>query len=234
MIKLKSDVCFKTVPDEINPDIFDKLSCPDFKQNDVISFNNCFYLFKKDKFIATEEKYAEKISEDHTFLYYFKAAVIVMSDSCSQGIAEDKSGEFLKNRLLNQGYIVEDFIIVPDDFNEIEKVLNNCIKKNISLVLTTGGTGLSPRDVTPDVTKKVASKEIPGISQAIINYSLTKSPHAMFGRIYSGFCGRTLFINLPGSVKAVKECAEILFPENKNILFHALEKLAAVMAKCGS
>ncbi|MGM0607368.1 MAG: MogA/MoaB family molybdenum cofactor biosynthesis protein [Candidatus Muiribacteriota bacterium] len=234
MLKFNLKKQIKTGEEFFKKDVIDNETSPVFKNNDIISVNGRFYEYseKEKGFYITDNIYIKDVPKNNSF-FYFKVAVIVMSDSCAAGESLDKSGLFISELVKENKFIVSVYKIVPDNKSEIENIYNKCLSQNISLVLTTGGTGLSPSDITPEITKKIAPREVPGISQGIIQYSLNKTPHAMFGRIYAGCCGRTLFVNLPGSLKAVKECCEVLFPTEKNIMYHALEKLSGVIKKCG-
>jgi molybdenum cofactor synthesis domain-containing protein len=113
------------------------------------------------------------------------------------------------------------------------KKLEEFYEKNVNLIIITGGTGLAPRDITPETVKKFVDREILGISIAIINYSLTKTPNAMLGRIFAGSKDRTLIICLPGSLKAVKDAFEVIGPSKNEVLVHAMKKLIGDKHKCG-
>jgi len=149
-----------------------------------------------------------------------RVGIITVSDRCSAGKRPDESGEFLKKRTAETGWLLVSYQVIPDE----EKVIGHTLirladKTQVDLILTTGGTGLSPRDVTPEATRKVIKKEIPGISEAMRMKSLDKSPYAILSRGLSGFRQKTLIINLPGSLKGVKECLRIILP----VIPHALE-----------
>ena len=117
---------------------------------------------------------------------------------------------------------VDRYLVVPDDMERIAKTLAAWADAgDLAVVFTTGGTGLSPRDVTPEATKRVLQREAPGIAEALRVESLKKTPMAMLSRGVAGVRGRTLIINLPGSVKAVTECLEVVAP----VLSHAVETL---------
>ena len=159
----------------------------------------------------------------------YKAAVITASDSCARGEREDLSGPRCKEILENLGFVCEDIIVVPDD----EKILTQTMEKfcamGIDLILTSGGTGFSPRDVTPEATKKVIEKEVPGIAELLRLEGYKKTPKAILSRAVSGIKGQTLIINLPGSVKGVTEGLEAL----KAVLDHGLEVLRGNVSRCG-
>lgn len=147
-----------------------------------------------------------------------KAVVITISDSRTE--SDDLSGTTLANLLTSAGVQVLEKIIVPDDADTISKVLIEISERdNVNLIMTTGGTGISPRDNTPEATMSVIEKEIPGISEAMRLVTMRKNPRAILSRGVSGIRNNTLIINLPGSPKAVQECFEIISP----ILNHAIE-----------
>lgn len=149
----------------------------------------------------------------------FTAAVITLSDRASQGIYEDQSGPVITEFLKNQGMIVEEQLLLPDGRPELEKEIKRLAdQRQISLILTTGGTGFSERDCTPEATKAVCEREVPGIPEALRSYSLSITKKAMFSRQAAGIRKKSLVINLPGSPKACKENLEYLFPD----LFHGL------------
>ncbi len=156
-------------------------------------------------------------------------SVLTVSDRCSVGETEDKSGPLLCNLLSDIG-TVKEYRIVPDEIPEISEALRYmCDDIKCDVVFTTGGTGFAPRDVTPEATKAVIEKEVPGISEAIRCESLKITPKAMLSRAASGIRGKTLIINLPGSPKAVKESLEVVLP----VLSHAVETLSGNTQSCG-
>ncbi len=160
----------------------------------------------------------------------FKAGVITVSDKGASGIREDKSGPMLKERLENSGMIVRFTRIVPDEIDQIKMILAEASDVYcLDLILTTGGTGLSSRDVTPEATKEVIEKEAPGFSEAIRISGLESTPYAMISRGVSGIRGKTLIINLPGSLKGAKEGLEAILPA----IPHALSKLKGDTTECG-
>lgn len=142
----------------------------------------------------------------------FTVAILVSSDRAYKGIYEDKSGALLKTTLIELGYDVKDLSILPDDFGMLKSKINQYIEEDINLVLTCGGTGFSPRDIIPEVTKSIIERETPGISEAIRNKSLEITPKAMLSRATSGIKNKTLIINLPGSTKGAKESLDIILP----------------------
>lgn len=135
----------------------------------------------------------------------YTAFVLTVSDRSSKGLREDASGPALVKLLGEHGYDVVGTKIVPDEKPEIEQALKDAAAKDIALVLTTGGTGFSPRDVTPEATMAVCERIAPGIPEAMRAASLAITPRACLSREAAGILSRTLIINLPGSPKAAVE-----------------------------
>lgn len=159
----------------------------------------------------------------------FQAAVITLSDKGFKGEREDKSGPLLASILEEQGYEVVESIILPDVQSRIEKELIRLSDgRQVDLILTTGGTGLSIRDVTPEATLAVATRDVPGISEAIRAYSMQITKRAMLSRGVSVLRNHTLIINLPGSPKAVKESMDVILSE----LEHGLKILKGSASEC--
>lgn len=151
-----------------------------------------------------------------------KIAILTISDRGATGETEDKSGPLIAQILQSRtAWDINRQEIVPDDQPTIAKTLLQWCEENINLILTTGGTGFAPRDVTPEATRQVIDREAPGIAEALRAESLKITRHAMLSRAVAGIRGRTLIINLPGSPKAVKENLDVLLP----ILPHALDLL---------
>lgn len=143
----------------------------------------------------------------------FSASVLVASDRSSKGEREDKSGPLIKELLEKAGYLVTGITLLPDDEEGLYKAL--CQLADIQkpdVIFTSGGTGFSPRDNMPEATKRAATKDAPGIAEALRAYSLTLTPRAMLSRAASVIRNKSLIINLPGSPKAGKECIEYLLP----------------------
>lgn len=159
----------------------------------------------------------------------FKIAVITMSDTSYKGEREDLSGEEAKRIAKTLGEVVF-YKILPDDKDMIVKCLMNiCDEERADLIITTGGTGFTERDITPEATKIVIEREVPGLSEYMRIKGSEKSKNAILSRGVSGIRKKTLIINLPGSVKAVRESLEFIIP----VLPHALEKLKGDTKPCG-
>ena len=154
----------------------------------------------------------------HTHRY----AVLTVSDKGSRGEREDRGGPLIKDFVVALGGEVSAYEIVPDEKDVIQEKLTAWADRlGVDVILTTGGTGLAPRDVTPTSTLEVIDYPVPGIPEAIRAESLKKTPNAMLSRMVAGVRGRTLIVNLPGSPKAVEECLEVI----KRALPHAVETL---------
>lgn len=161
----------------------------------------------------------------------WKTAIITVSDSGFQGTREDKSGPMIR-KLLEEagGYEIIQEIIVPDDQEKLEEALRTCADTmGADLILTTGGTGFSMRDRTPEATMNVATRNAPGIAEAMRALSLKVTPRAMLSRGASVIRNETLIVNLPGSPKAVKECLEFILSS----LPHGLGILKGLDGECG-
>ena len=163
--------------------------------------------------------------------YRFRVGVVTMSDKGAAGEREDTSGPLIRELVEKEGYLVVDQSLIPDDRRTIEETLIRLADRvKVDLILTTGGTGFSMRDVTPEATLAVADRNVPGIAEAIRAYSLTITPRAMLSRAASAIRGRTLIVNLPGSPKAVRESLSYILPA----LSHGLDVLTARVGDCAS
>jgi molybdopterin adenylyltransferase len=157
------------------------------------------------------------------------AAILTISDRGARGEREDRSGEILRERLLRDGYQVTHRMVIPDEVTAISAALIKCVEeKGVALVVTTGGTGVAPRDVTPEATLAVVERTVPGMAEAMRAASLLKTPSAMISRAVVGIRGRTLIINLPGSPKGALENLEVILPA----LPHALDKIQGDPSEC--
>lgn len=160
----------------------------------------------------------------------YRAIVVTISDRASAGLRKDTSGPEIARMLTEAGYEVRQTVVVPDERVEIERALVEIADSgHAEVVITTGGTGLSPRDVTPEATRAVIDKEIPGMTQAMISRSLEITPHAMLSRGVCGIRKKTLIINLPGSPRAARENLQVVLPA----LPHAIDKMKGDPSECG-
>ncbi len=156
--------------------------------------------------------------------------IITVSDRSSKGLREDLSGPEIKKWAGRKGYSIAAEAIVPDEIDRIKEKLIEFASKSIDLILTTGGTGFAPRDLTPEATLQVVERIAPGFSEAMRQRSMEITPHAMLSRAVSGILKRSLIINLPGSPKAVRENLEII----EEAIPHAIELLKGQVGDCGA
>lgn len=161
----------------------------------------------------------------------FKAGVVTVSDKGSRGEREDLSGKEVVRMLEELSIEIGETVIIPDEQDQIRQTLIDLSDgKKLDLIVTTGGTGVTPRDVTPDATLEVIDKAMPGMAEAMRWESLKKTPHAMISRAVAGIRGQTLIINLPGSPRSVRENLAVVLPALK----HALEKIKGDETECAT
>jgi molybdenum cofactor synthesis domain-containing protein len=161
----------------------------------------------------------------------FTIGILTISDKGSRGERQDKSGEAIREILSKTDARIVNYDIVPDEKElVVEKLVKWADEDNLDVVITTGGTGLTPRDVTPEATLAVVDRIVPGFAEAMRAESLKKTPHAMLSRAVVGTRGKCLIINLPGSPMAVRECLEVILPA----LPHAVETLKGQAGECGT
>lgn len=159
----------------------------------------------------------------------FRAAIVIASDKGSRGERQDISGDVIEKYLGDQGYTLVERLIVPDERQIISNALVRlCDEVSCDLILTSGGTGLSPRDWTPEATLDIIHRQVPGIPEALRSASMSITPRAMLSRAIAGVRGSTLIINLPGSPKAVEENLAVL----TGSLNHGLEILTGRTGDC--
>ncbi|XP_076833672.1 gephyrin a isoform X6 [Brachyhypopomus gauderio] len=163
--------------------------------------------------------------------HQIRVGILTVSDSCFRNLAEDRSGMNLKDLVHDPsllGGIISAYKIVPDEIDEIKETLVDwCDEKELNLILTTGGTGFAPRDVTPEATREVIEREAPGMALAMLMGSLNVTPLGMLSRPVCGIRGKTLIINLPGSKKGSQECFQFILPA----LPHAIDLLRDAVVK---
>lgn len=161
----------------------------------------------------------------------YNAAILTISDKGHAGLREDGSGRAIREILEARGYTVSHYAVLPDERERIAAALKQLADTRMAeLIITTGGTGFSPRDVTPEATLDIAERLCPGIPEAMRAMSMTKTRRAMLSRATAALRGQSLIINLPGSVKAVRECLECVIDQVE----HGLDILTGRDAECGS
>ncbi len=158
-----------------------------------------------------------------------RVAILTVSDKGSRGEREDKSGEAIREIVTGMGGEVVEWNVIPDEQDQIAESLRR-MATSADLVLTTGGTGIAARDVTPEATLSVIEKQVPGITEVMRMKSVEVTPTAMLSRAVAGTLGSALIVNLPGSPKAVRECLSFIKPA----IPHALELLRGEGGECGS
>ena len=158
-----------------------------------------------------------------------RISVLTASDRCAAGLAEDKSGPLIGEMLTAAGYHVIEGLLLPDGVEALKRQLIRLAdQRQVNVIFTTGGTGFSPRDLTPEATIAVCDRMAPGIAEAVRAYSMTKTPSAMLSRAAAGIRKQTLIINLPGSPKAVKESLGFIL----GALDHGLKILRGSASEC--
>ena len=150
-----------------------------------------------------------------------RAVVVTASNRASAGVYEDRSGQALAEGLRALGFTVEGPHVLPDDVEALTRVLRDAVSSGADVVLTTGGTGLSPTDVTPEATRAVLEREAPGLAEAVRRYGEAKVPASVLSRGIAGTAGRTLVVNLPGSTGGVTDGLAVLGP----LLPHVVSQL---------
>lgn len=156
--------------------------------------------------------------------------IVTVSDRCAAGEREDLTGPALETYLRAQGFAEISRVLVPDDMEQLKQALCAAASEDVALVLTAGGTGFAPRDVTPEATAAVCEKLCPGIGEAMRAYSMQITPRGMLSRGSAGIRGRTLIVNLPGSPKAALENLTPVLPS----LLHGLKMLRQGPADCAA
>lgn len=161
----------------------------------------------------------------------FNVGVLTISDKGARGDRQDKSGAVIHETLPGINAHIVNYEVIPDEKELIAaKLVKWADEDGVDILITTGGTGLTPRDVTPEATLAVVDRIVPGFAEAMRAESLKKTPHAMLSRAVVGTRGKCLIINLPGSPKAVRECLEVILPA----LPHAVETLKGQSDECGT
>ncbi len=151
----------------------------------------------------------------------FKTAIVTISDRCFSGERKDKSGPLIEESLPPDSYMVTEYKIIPDDLDVIKGALIQMVSGDVDLIITTGGTGFGPRDVTPEATQMVIQRKTPGLDFILYSQGIKSTPYAVLSRAVSGIRNRTLIINLPGNPRAIEDSIEVLIP----VLPHALKIL---------
>lgn len=164
---------------------------------------------------------------EHHEAVHIRAGILTMSDKGSRGEREDKSGAVIKEILGEINAEIPLYEVIPDEMELITEKLNEW-KGQVNLILTTGGTGVAPRDVTPEATRAVLDRELPGYPEAMRMESLRITPRAMGTRAVAGVAGQCLIVNLPGSPKAVEECLRVILP----VIPHTIDVIQGNVDEC--
>ncbi len=163
--------------------------------------------------IVLLEKQGGKSDFKQAFASSLRAAVIVMSDSIAEGKKSDRSGQMIVERLQSEGLVVEDYQVIPDDVEAIRRlILKYSDEEQLDLIVTTGGTGVSPRDQTPEAVERLLDQHLPGVAEAIRAYGQERTPYSMLSRSLAGVRKRTLILTLPGSTGGVEDALNAVFP----------------------
>ena len=162
--------------------------------------------------IKLEEKKGGKTDNKYAYPESLKVAVITCSDSIGKGIGEDLSGSIIVENLKKHKVAVAHKKVIVDDFDTIQNEAKHLVQEGYQLILFTGGTGLSARDVTPDAIRPLIEREVPGVMEAVRNYGQERTPYAMLSRGIAGFIGDSLIITLPGSPRGAEESMQAIFP----------------------
>ncbi len=162
--------------------------------------------------IKLEEKKGGKTDIKYAYPETLKVAVITCSDSIGKGIGEDLSGSIIIENLKKHKVAVAHKKVIVDDFDTIQNEAKHLVQEGYQLILFTGGTGLSARDVTPDAIRPLIEREVPGVMEAVRNYGQERTPYAMLSRGIAGFIGDSLIITLPGSPRGAEESMQAIFP----------------------